>query len=305
MSAGRVPTGHTHRVLADHPVPSDGYRSAVFGALRSALGRSEVTQLPRVALSAPPLKVPLDRLASYCELIGAPVTDGLPAGFVHVLGFSMHVAWLTGSGSRLPALGMVHISNRVTYWREVTEADLITFTVWGENLRPHRKGSLLDVRLLAEVDGELCWEGTSTYLASGVHTPGEPPPREEFGEVPDLPGLHTWMLPADAGRAYARASGDANPIHTSKLAAKAFGFSRPIIHGMYSAARALTEVGTPPVPFEWWVDFVKPLLLPGRAQLVFGAADAQEPGSVDYVLRGGEKLHLTGGVRPLDADGLP
>lgn len=300
MSAGAprgaaVPEGFARRLLDAEPVPSAAYRAAIAGAVKSAVGKSQVRDLPRVAMTGPALDVPLDRLAQYYELLGAPVTDTLPAGFVHVLGFPMHLAWLTDSGCELPALGMVHISNRVTYHRELTVADRITFTAWGGNLRPHRKGALLDVRLLAETDGELAWEGTSTYLSTGARTPGTPEPRTEPEAIPDLPGLHTWSLPADAGRSYAAASGDANPIHTTKLAAKAFGFPRPLVHGMYSAARALYEVGTPPVPFEWWVDFSKPLLLPGRAQLVFGP-DGE---GVRYALRGGERVHLVGGVRPV------
>lgn len=292
----RVPEGYTHRILASEPVPSAAYRAAVLGAVRSALGKSEVSELPQVAMSGPPLEVPLDRLAGYCELLGAPVTDTLPAGFIHVMGFPLHLAWLTGSGCELPALGMVHISNRVRYLREVSIDDAITFTAWGENLRPHRKGALLDVQLLAHVGGERVWEGTSTYLSTGARTPGEPEARAEAEPLPELPGLHLWNLPADAGRSYAAASGDANPIHTNKLAAKAFGFPRPLVHGMYSAARALFEVGTPAVPFEWWVDFAKPVLLPGRAQLVFGPG---EDGESLYSLRGGERVHLTGGVRAL------
>lgn len=293
--SGRVPEGYAHRVLPDSPVPSAAYRAAVLGAVKSAVGKKEVRALPQVAMTGPAMPVPLDKLAEYCELLGAPVTDTLPAGFVHVLGFPMHLAWLTDSGCELPALGMVHISNRITYRRELTVNDEITFTAWGENLRPHRKGALLDVQLLAESGGEVVWEGTSTYLASGARTPGEPEPRTEPEEFGELAGLHTWSLPADAGRSYASASGDANPIHTHKLAAKAFGFPRPLVHGMYSAARALYEVGTPPVPFEWWVNFAKPLLLPGRAQLAF----ERNGGGARYVLRGGSRVHLTGGVQAL------
>ena len=55
-----------------------------------------------------------------------------------------------------------------------------------------------------------------------------------------------WSLPASASRAYAAVSGDVNPIHMSALTAKAFGFPRAIAHGMYTAARALSEYEADP-----------------------------------------------------------
>ena len=49
----------------------------------------------------------------------------------------------------------------------------------------------------------------------------------------------TWRIPDDAGRRYAKVSGDVNPIHLSGLTAKAFGFKRAIAHGMWVKARVL------------------------------------------------------------------
>ncbi|MFD0787986.1 MaoC family dehydratase, partial [Micromonospora azadirachtae] len=44
------------------------------------------------------------------------------------------------------------------------------------------------------------------------------------------------------GTDYARVSGDHNPIHTSRLGARLFGFRRPIAHGMWSKARCLAAL---------------------------------------------------------------
>jgi acyl dehydratase len=48
------------------------------------------------------------------------------------------------------------------------------------------------------------------------------------------------LLPAETGRRYAALSGDFNPIHLSTLSAKLFGFKKPIAHGMFTLARAIS-----------------------------------------------------------------
>jgi acyl dehydratase len=44
------------------------------------------------------------------------------------------------------------------------------------------------------------------------------------------------------GRAYARISGDWNPIHLWTWSARLMGMKRPIIHGMHTLARACAEL---------------------------------------------------------------
>ena len=73
----------------------------------------------------------------------------------------------------------------------------------------------------------------------------------------------TWRIPDDAGRRYAKVSGDVNPIHLSGLTAKAFGFKRAIAHGMWVKARVLGALsGRLPDALSLDVSFRKPLLLP-------------------------------------------
>jgi acyl dehydratase len=111
------------------------------------------------------------------------------------------------------------------------------------------------------------------------------------------PGATSWRLGADLGRRYAAVSGDVNPIHLYRLAAKAFGFPRQIAHGMWSTARCLAAL-QPRLPdtFELTVSLRKPVLLPGTVSFgaradgdgwVFGLRDAKE-----------DRLHLVGTARP-------
>ena len=77
------------------------------------------------------------------------------------------------------------------------------------------------------------------------------------------------MLPADLGRRFAKVSGDFNPIHTSIIGAKLFGFRRAIAHGMWTLGRALAALQPPGGldQAEAHCDFKLPIFLPGQVAL--------------------------------------
>jgi hypothetical protein len=153
--------------------------------------------------------------------------------------------------------------------RALTADDLLTLSVTAGEVRPHRRGRTLDVRLEAHVYGELVWECDSTYLSRGRGTEaapsGESPPQASAG-----PPVARWRLPDDLGRRYGAVSGDRNPIHLYPLTAKAFGFPRHIAHGMWTKARSIAAIENRlPEAVTVEVAFKKPVFLPGT--VVFAA----------------------------------
>jgi acyl dehydratase len=108
----------------------------------------------------------------------------------------------------------------------------------------------------------------------------------------------TWRVPDDAGRRYAKVSGDVNPLHLSGLSAKAFGFKRAIAHGMWVKARALAALsGRLPDALSVDVGFQKPLFLPSTVAL----STAEAGGGWDVAVRNAinGSPHLVGTVRPV------
>lgn len=203
-----------------------------------------------------------DRLADYQRVCDFGIRDVVPPTWLHVLTFPLHVALLSSSDSTIRLAGVVHVSNRMRLHRAVTAADVLDVTVGIERLRPHARGALLDLVGTIRSGGDVVWDGVSTYLTPGAQVPGaaEILPRTPFEAVAPLA---RWQLPADLGRQYRRVSGDPNPIHTSRLAARAFGFARPIIHGMWTHARLLAAFEARlPSAYTAEVDFTKPILLP-------------------------------------------
>lgn len=257
----------------------------------------EIRALPPLIVVREGIRADPERLAAYAQLVGEPVRDELPAGFVHVLTFPVVAALLTHPGVPLPLLGLVHLANRVEHHRAIGADEPLGVTVHLEALRAHRRGAVVDVVAEVSADDAVVWRGVSTYLAKGAVAGGATTPVADHPTfVPPTPtGL--WRLPRDVGRRYAAVSGDHNPIHTSVAAARAFGFPRPIAHGMFTAARALADVGVARGgAYAWDVEFASPVLLPSTVSVRVAPDDAGHT-FVGWSRSG--RLHLTGSVRPL------
>ncbi|MBN0039237.1 hypothetical protein JN535_03490 [Cellulosimicrobium cellulans] len=281
------------RIAAAHRLPGGGRRDL---ALPDVTYR--VAGVPTGDAAAPDHVGSAVHLARYAGLVGEAPSEVLPAGYLHVLGFPLATAVMVRTDFPLPLLGMVHLANSVSVLRPVRLGDTLEVRAWAERLRPHRRGVQVD--LVTEVSVErtdeerasgsglsattLAYRGVSTYLAKGVTLPGasetdEAPTSSTDWFVPPLP-TGRWTLGATTGRAYAAVSGDRNPIHTSALGAKAFGFPRAIAHGMYTAARALAEAGPRRGDtYDWTVTFAKPVLLPSTVDVALRPA-ADVPAAV-------------------------
>ncbi|WP_407319342.1 MaoC/PaaZ C-terminal domain-containing protein [Isoptericola halotolerans] len=301
-ASGRIAAG---RALPALPVVGAGRPPSDGRGAEDATG--DQLTLPDVAYRVP--GVSTARLArhlhEYQRLLHEPVGDVLPAGYLHVLAFPLATAVMVRGDFPLPLLGMVHLANAVELREPVRLGDELEVRAWAENLRPHRRGVQVD--LVAEVwrdaadptTGRPVWRGVSTYLAKGFELPDRPAPDHEprADWHPPLP-TGRWALGPGTGRAYGAVSGDRNPIHLSALSAKAFGFPRAIAHGMYTAARALADVGHQRGDtYRWTVEFAKPVLLPGTVDL----AVTQEQDGFGYVGWNGRRRqqHFSGTVTPL------
>lgn len=274
-------------------LPSLGtlYARAVIGGVLP--GSSDA--LPDRALGVRDLAIDRDHLAAYARVTGFRLSDALPSTYIHVLTFPLQVALMADRRFPFALPGLVHVANRTEQRRIVTADERLELTVRTADLRPHRKGRQFDVVSVARVDDELVWSGTSTYLRRGgggaddadeVELPLEPPAQ-------DAPAAR-WRVAADTGRRYAAVSGDRNPIHLSPLTSRAFGFSRPIAHGMWTAARALAD-RTPAVGVQT-LKFGKPLPMPRTVAFAAAARDGGWSFAVRDTRSGAP--HLTGTVTP-------
>ncbi|NUT35941.1 MAG: hypothetical protein HOV79_23040 [Hamadaea sp.] len=177
----------------------------------------------------------LGEVASYNAVCGFPLTDTLPPTYPHVMAFEQTMRLMSRTDFPFPVVGLVHIANSLVAHAAIPVGAPLTFAVRAVDLRPHHRGRQFDVVTTASLDGTVVWEETSTYLRRGGSSDDAPAPSGVF----EGPPAAVWKVPTSAGRSYAAVSGDHNPIHTSWLGARAFGFPRPIAHGMWTLARLL------------------------------------------------------------------
>ena len=167
-------------------------------------------------------------MAEYAEVTGLRYADAVPLTYPFALTFPSVMALVSGFDFPFAAMGSVHVENEITQYRPIRVTDTVNIAVHAENLREHRKGLLVDVITDVSVGNEVAWHQVTTFLhqqRTSLSDEPKPPPQKQ----PKLPAPKA-ILRISPGqiRRYAAVGGDHNPIHTSSVGAKLFGF--PTVH---------------------------------------------------------------------------
>jgi hypothetical protein len=245
--------------------------------------------VPDLTLRLNDVAIDADRLTAYDRVCGFDLRDTLPASYPHILAFPLQLALMTDSSFPVPAIGLVHIYNRIIQHRTIRTSERLQITVSATPLEDHPRGKQFSLQSKARVGDELVWEEVSTNLKRGTSSDDAHAPGSDIPSIEDSPATATWTLPGDLGRRFASVSGDLNPIHLHPRSARLFGFKSAIAHGMWTQARCLATLA-PRLPDAFTVEvaFKKPILLPGKVQ--FAEADGA-----------GEAFNVAFGVRDTDA----
>jgi hypothetical protein len=283
LSAAPNPLGLIARAgLGALPVPVPG-----LSARRSADVSGDVLTLERVVTD-------LSTLAAFSRLCGYTLEREVPVTWPHLPAFALQMAILTDPRFPFPAVGLVHIYNRITQHRPILTSEPLTLRVWAEPIVEHPRGRAVPIRTEARVGDELVWEETAINLRLGRRNDSASAP--EVASSEGYAVAARWRLGADLGRRYAAVAGDYNPIHLHPLTARALGFPRAIAHGFWSKSRALAQLqGRLPGALTVEVAFKRPILLPGSVNYVESLGD--EAG-IGFGVRGSDNApHLDGFVR--------
>ncbi|RVW01330.1 MaoC/PaaZ C-terminal domain-containing protein [Rhodococcus xishaensis] len=280
--------------LREQPSTLDNYTRAAFSTL-PFVKPSGRRSLPKDTLALSGLHVDHDNLATYTKVCGLRFGDTLPITYPFTLVFPTVMRLLTSREFPFPAIGSVHTDNLIEQHRPISVSEPLDLKVHAENMRPHPKGTQVDLVSEVSVGRELVWRQVSSFLK--MHPTGAPkePKAEHAEEVPPPPTRTLRVDQKTIGR-YAAVSGDRNPIHISSLGAKVFGFPGTIAHGMWSAAAALQPLeGRLPAAVTYAVRFGKPIVLPATVNLYTDPT----PDGWDVALKNPKKgyPHLTATVR--------
>lgn len=311
MSTAYTPSSPAYESLDSIPDLGKVMKKIVTG-LAPVVGTQHVADAdPTSRLEVSGVTVDPAELASYARATGLRLGNELPPTYFFVVGFPLTMELMSRPDFPFAPVGAVHVANVIEQKRALRIDETFTVRTRGENLRPHRKGLLIDIVTEVVVDGdEPVWTQTATMLSQGTKFAKNAPtaittrglddarllPKPE---VPEFAANAQWKWTRDNVRAYVDASGDANPIHTSNLGAKAFGFPGVIAHGMYSAASVLQLLeGKLGGALRYSVEFHKPVVVPARV----AAWALAEDSATGIQLRSSskpEKLHLNARVEYL------
>lgn len=218
------------------------YRRVLF-TKRKGLKPGE--SLPPMTSAWKGLKPDVGKLKEYRDATGMPPADTLPLLYGHVLTAGLHIGMVSDPRFPFSALGMVHARQHVLLRRPIRQDETLDTECRIAESRVVKAGLEFDVTTAISSGGEMVCENLSTYLIRGKY--GDPEELPAYAVLPPLGDIDEacskmWNVPKNMGRRYARIARDYNPIHISSILAKLFGFPRSLIHGMWSAAKALSEL---------------------------------------------------------------
>ena len=229
-------------------------------------------------------------LARYRAALGFdPGTGAVPLTWWYLPVQRAHMATMLSDGFPYRLAGMVHVENELVAYAMAPSNAPLVLTTRIDILPPTASGAVYcALATEGSAHGVRIFTCTSKYLAvrgrrSGKGRPATPP-------QPQGSAIDSWTLAPSGGRAYARVSGDWNPIHLTRWSARLMGLPAPIIHGMHSVARtcaALETAAALPVR-AISVRFTAPVALGSTVLLRTGS----EPGR--YALWCGEVLAAEG-----------
>jgi acyl dehydratase len=241
-------------------------------------------------------------LAAYAKVCRFTLRDELPATYLHVVAFPLHLRLMSDGRFPFGAVGLIHVVNRIEHLRPVRLDERPAIRVRATALDPHPRGRSFAIVSEARVCDEVVWTEETTILrreasngAGRGRTAGSPD-----GAAVDPPASARWRLAGDLGRRYAGVSGDRNPIHMHDLPAKLLGFPRTIAHGMWTKARCVAALeNLLPPAFAVEARFRRPVLLPST--VTFGSA--VDGDAIRFAVRAARDgtPHLDGRVDPLAA----
>ncbi|TDM08788.1 MAG: hypothetical protein C4K60_05210 [Ideonella sp. MAG2] len=172
---------------------------------------------------------------------------GLPLTYLYLLAQRAHLAVMLSPNFPYALPGTVHVAN-----------DLHWVGSAAQDFEPSR-ASTLELRIDPELPSasgahfltlhaSFCQHGpplavcSSRYLVKRGARTGARRPRDELPPRPLSAEWARYRLPKDAGRTYAKLSGDANPIHLWPWSARLLGFPQPIIHGMHTLGHVAADM---------------------------------------------------------------
>lgn len=185
------------------------------------------------------------RLAEFARICGIDTGDKLPLIYPLTFIYPLVQIMLGRKEAPLSIIKTLNTRMEIVQYRSIGINEVCDVYC---KLAAHRlveKGLEVDIACIVQIAGDRVWESTITFYYRGrfgaPDTTFQPPQMEA---IPDAPEIARWFLPAGLGFAFARLSGDGNPIHYWKPYARLFGFRRDFAQPLLVLAETLSRLET-------------------------------------------------------------
>lgn len=236
-------------------------------SILSLLRRHRGTTLPLIKATCDHV-TPFDTL-QYNKICAFPDQEYLAFTYPQLLAAPLHYQIVTHPHFPFPAIGMVHVEQKITYIKKIPKNATLSVITWCDNLIQVRSGHHFSLHTEVYLENELYWKGESIVLTKSL--PGHNQAKEKMN--PSLDVKHysiekKIIVPENQGRMYAGVSKDWNLIHVHWIFAKIFGFRRAIVHGMWTLAMAIAWAEEQGLHItSCHARFLRPIFLPSKAIL--------------------------------------
>jgi acyl dehydratase len=241
---------------------------------RVLLGRrppvTEVGDPPEIVATVRGLTLDGAEAERYSQMCGYRARAGIPVTYPHVLAMPLHLHIFAQRRFPLRPMGLIHLANVIECPGDLVSGRNVDVEVTARNYRRTDAGLAFDMDTLITGDGDAVWRETCVFMSRWPETMARPagaarPPRPPRAPK-DSAVLAEHDVSLDTAWAYARVSGDFNPIHLNDRAARFFGLRGAIAHGMWSLARSLADSPRAELPrgARLETQFLTPVQLPAR-----------------------------------------
>lgn len=217
----------------------------------------------RVEVSARGVWLDPGRVDHFVQVCGGAEPPQVPLTFPYALVTPLHLALLAHEGFPLAPLGLVHQAEAIGRLRTLAVGTKVDVTCAASGFRDTPSGVVFDLDTHVHQADERVWWSRSTILRRGEGRGGV-----WQGEALQGAREAPLVVPRGAGRSYGLVSRNLDPIHASTPTARLFGFPRAVVHGMWTVARVLAEVGEPTGAASLDVRFRSVLPVPSVARIL-------------------------------------
>jgi len=189
------------------------------------------------------IKPEVGRLANFARVCSCDTGERLPLIYPLTDIYPVIQVMLARPEAPLSLTKMLNTRMEIIQYRPIGTQETCDLSCVFAAHRLVEKGLEVDIHCSLRTSGEKAWESTITFYYRGRF--GQPaaafqPPH--LDDIPDAPEIARWFLPEGIGFAFARLSGDGNPLHYWKFYAKRFGFSRDFAQPLLVVAETLSRL---------------------------------------------------------------